>query len=276
MELKDSILVTGSHRSGSTWVGRVLALSGEIRYVQEPFNRETNPELAGYRLNNMFAHAADEATAHLKEHYLAHLQLTPGERLLIKDPIAVFSAPWMQDTFRIKVVCLVRHPAAFVSSLLKWQWEFHFGYLTAQPQLMAKLRPELREQVQLFARERQEPLDQACLLWNVIYSWVADLKPTRRKWVLMTYESLAEQPVRRFRRLFRKLGLSWSSQIAAEIEAMSGLDQPDETDDPGFKSRNARALKSVWQSRLHPDQIESIKRQTSPYWNKFYHKKHWK
>src|SRR6056297_2610448 len=31
------ILVTGSHRSGTTWVGRTLAMNQSVGYVHEPF-----------------------------------------------------------------------------------------------------------------------------------------------------------------------------------------------------------------------------------------------
>ena len=30
------ILVTGSHRSGSTWVGKMLATSPSVNYIHEP------------------------------------------------------------------------------------------------------------------------------------------------------------------------------------------------------------------------------------------------
>lgn len=33
------ILVTGSHRSGTTWVGQMLATSENIGYIWEPFNK---------------------------------------------------------------------------------------------------------------------------------------------------------------------------------------------------------------------------------------------
>ena len=39
---KKPILVTGSHRSGSTWVGKILNLSNETYYINEPFNIETH------------------------------------------------------------------------------------------------------------------------------------------------------------------------------------------------------------------------------------------
>ena len=32
------MLITGSHRSGSTWVGRMLSASPSVGYIHEPFN----------------------------------------------------------------------------------------------------------------------------------------------------------------------------------------------------------------------------------------------
>ena len=39
------VLVTGSPRSGSTWVGNVLALAPGAGYIHEPFNRRHPPGL---------------------------------------------------------------------------------------------------------------------------------------------------------------------------------------------------------------------------------------
>jgi hypothetical protein len=33
-----NILISGSHRSGSTWTGKVISQSNSVRYVHEPFN----------------------------------------------------------------------------------------------------------------------------------------------------------------------------------------------------------------------------------------------
>ena len=269
-------MVTGSHRSGTTWVGRVLSLADGIRYVQEPFNRETNPDISGYRLQNMYAYAHDEDAETLRQHYLDFLNPSPQERLLLKDPIALFSAPWIQDEYGAQVVCLVRHPAGFVSSLIKWQWEFHFGYFTSQPVLMDSFLPEIRAQIEHYAMVRQEPILQACLLWKVIYGWVLQVEPRKRKWLMVRYEDLAKRPVPEFKWLYRKLQLRWTREIEASVLEMTGEDKPAESDDPGFKARNAKAMRQVWMQRLSSFQIETIQRETDPVWRKYYSKRDWK
>lgn len=40
-----AILITGSHRSGSTWIGRMLALSPKVGYIPEPFGLHHRPGL---------------------------------------------------------------------------------------------------------------------------------------------------------------------------------------------------------------------------------------
>ena len=51
---KGSVLVTGSHRSGTTWVGRMLALSSAFEYVNEPFNVDHLHELVPHLFNNWY------------------------------------------------------------------------------------------------------------------------------------------------------------------------------------------------------------------------------
>ena len=276
MGLETSILVTGSHRSGTTWVGNILALANGTRYVQEPFNRETNPTLEGYRLANMYAYALDEDKENLKERYRAYLARRPHERLIIKDPIALFSAPWIQEEFGVKVLCIVRHPAGFVSSLIKWQWEFFFGYFTAQPKLMDTFPASIRTEIEHYAKERQEPLMQACLLWKVLYGWVIDQCPKKRRWQVLRYEEIAGNPRKHFRKLYRKLELRWSAGIEEEISRLSGRGNPGESDDPGFKARNSLRMREVWMDRLTSEQIQIVQEQTAPVWQHFYSDKDWK
>src|SRR5205085_10560791 len=41
---------------------------------------------------------------------------------LLKDPIALFSAEWLASRFDMNVIVMIRHPAAFASSLRRLNW----------------------------------------------------------------------------------------------------------------------------------------------------------
>src|SRR5882672_1880226 len=58
------ILVTGAHRSGSTWVGRMIARSPTIRYIHEPFNPDAfKPGICAARFEREFTYVCAENAA---------------------------------------------------------------------------------------------------------------------------------------------------------------------------------------------------------------------
>ena len=83
-------------------------------------------------------------------------------------------------------------------------------------------------------------------------------------WIVIRYEDLAKQPVPQFKKLFRKLDLNWSKRLEDELRELTGEDKPSESDDPGFKARNSKAMREVWMNRLDMEQIETIRRETEP------------
>jgi hypothetical protein len=70
------ILVTGAHRSGTTWVGKMLALAPGVAYIHEPFNPRTPPGLSPAPFDRYFT----AVTAGNEERYLPGLERTLGFR----------------------------------------------------------------------------------------------------------------------------------------------------------------------------------------------------
>ena len=54
------ILVTGAHRSGTTWVGKVLCASGEAAYISEPLNLWHRPGIMGAPVAGWYTYITDE------------------------------------------------------------------------------------------------------------------------------------------------------------------------------------------------------------------------
>ena len=120
------ILVTGAHRSGTTWVGRMLALAPGVAYIHEPFNPRTAAGLSPARFDRYFTVVTSENEARYRPGLeqtlglryglgaqlrsraargrpdpratLARSTQPPiGERPLVKDPIALLSAEWLAE-----------------------------------------------------------------------------------------------------------------------------------------------------------------------------------
>ncbi|HVM41011.1 MAG TPA: sulfotransferase, partial [Acidimicrobiia bacterium] len=213
------LLVTGSHRSGTTWVGQVLAGTGAYAYVHEPFNASLFPRLTHIRLGGHYTYVTEaNETAYLESvtDVLAHRfpfreqvreVRTPqqaaklvrewgrstarrlgGRPALVKDPIALFAAEWMAQRFDVDVLVMVRHPAAFVSSIKRLGWEFDFEYWTRQPLLLRDELPALAGEIEAAARERPDRIGQAILLWRAIHTVIARLADEHPEWLVVRHE----------------------------------------------------------------------------------------
>lgn len=162
-----AILVTGSHRSGTTWVGRTIYQHRDVKYVHEPFNVDYTKGSLYMNLDTWFCHAPGsdekykiestfnrffysnplqrsaelckiaESDGKLPIRYLKYLLFPSGRPLtVIKDPIALLSAGWIAEHYPVKVICMIRSPLGFAGSLKKAGWDFDFTHLHKQDQLM--------------------------------------------------------------------------------------------------------------------------------------------
>jgi len=299
------ILVTGSHRSGTTWTGNMIALSDQVHYISEIFNPERDPGRCLVSFPKWFTHLPldagepyysalrDTIVGH-KYHILRGLQSTrsPGEykakiaeylknltasrrpnlRSLLKDPIAIFSAEWLAESFDMDVVVLIRHPANFVSSLKLHQFNFPFEDLGSQERLMVDFLEPFREEI----NSPPVPIiNQAILLWRIIYSVVNIYRERYPEWNYFRYEDLALNPIPGFKQLFNNLKLEWSSEIELKLRRYSNTENPTETDNPMNIYRNSQAMVSQWKQRLSDQEINLIKDSTSDVWPLFYKDSDW-
>ncbi|HBY06402.1 MAG TPA: sulfotransferase family protein, partial [Chloroflexi bacterium] len=91
-------------------------------------------------------------------------------RPLLKDPFAVFSAPWFAQALGCRVVIAVRHPLAFVSSLKRLGWDFDFLDLLAQPLLMRDHLEPYQAEMEALLATPEDVIGQGSLLWRMVYT----------------------------------------------------------------------------------------------------------
>ncbi|MET0802052.1 MAG: hypothetical protein ABWZ53_12910 [Actinomycetota bacterium] len=301
------ILVTGSHRSGTGWVARVLSGSRTpVHYLWEPFSLLARPGIcaAGFRV--WFPYVCDENegaylgpvgdTVALRYNLSAELgslrspkdvarmlrdrramqrAARVGARALLKDPIALFSTEWLADRFDVEPVVLIRHPGAFASSIVQHGWRHRFGDFLAQPLLMRDRLESERGEIERFAAAEQPLLDQAILLWNLLHGEIARLQSDRLDWIFRRHEDLSAEPLASFADLYRRLGLVDDGSLEGVVEHYSGASNPVTVRRAGEQRRDSTAALSLWKERLDRADIARVRDGTAEVASAFYTDDDW-
>jgi hypothetical protein len=300
------ILLTGAHRTGTTWAGRMLAADADTAYISEPLNVLHRPGVFHAKVSHWYQYICEEnegeflpAFQHLLEYdyflwdeiksirsrrdflrmgrdfMIFYNALEHGQRALIKDPFAVFSIPWFVKRLNCKVVITVRHPAGFVSSLQKLDWKFDFNDLLDQSLLMRDHLELFREPMQ--AIQADDMIGQASLLWKMIYSVVDQFRKTNPEWVVIRNEDFARDPVNRYRELYSTLGLDFTSHVEKEITNSSSSENPTELSLKKTHSVKMDSVASIrnWRKRLSEEEIKRIRVMTEGVSELYYSNEDW-
>lgn len=298
--------MTGSHRSGTTWCGRNLALAPGTGYIQEPFNVDQGFPYYKSPLNHWFQYVCRENEEKYRRsldrvinfRYPLLLNLgnssslrdvarafrdsgrTLSNRLkaripIMKDPIALFSAEWLCRTYGMRVLVLIRHPAAFCSSLKIKEWGFNFSNFMEQPLLMERYLGPFEDEINRQAKEKRSIIDQAILLWRCIYSTVNVYVNEHPEWYYVRHEDLSVDPLGEFQSIYEELGLEFTPKVREGIMESSGSHNPVEQRPGDEFRRDSRANIANWKRRLRPEEAERIRERTKDVWKHFYDESEW-
>ena len=287
MPMNKRILVTGTHRSGTTWMGKILSANSDVSYIHEPFNVDIGRAQFGLPIDRWFAYYPDlqdkptfdaaypRVLTFSKPGSAADTKyqaIAPVDRLkrlvkryrndvLIKDPLALMSAEHLAKAYDMQVVCMIRRPLAFCSSIKKWNWAFPFEDFLAQPTLMADHFEAYRSQIETFADKEQNIIDQGILLWNLFHSVIQTYQQRHPDWVFLKHEDVTLAPMPHFETTYRRLGLPFTEKAKQAVKA-SSQSSAGETKDHEFKARDKQAVLTTWQDRLTQEEVERINEQT--------------
>jgi len=304
------LLVTGAHRSGTTWVANTLAADEATAYLPELFNPDHfHQRLCGIRfpfwfmriepdgdpryhtyLSKMLSwefgwHDAAAATirspgACVQAARVAHAfrqSRTRNRRPLLKDPIAVFSAEWLAETFAMDVLVLVRHPAAFAASLSRLDWRFDFTNFLSQPSLMSTDLAPFADEIEAAARRPPDPIAEAGLLWKSIYATVDRYRRERPRWMFVRHEDLSADPSNGFHAICRRTGIGLSGDIADMVRRSTSPENP--IDAPRGVAhavmRDSRRAARSWRRRMDSREIALLRASVEDVASRFYTDEEW-
>jgi len=301
-----SILVTGAHRTGTTWVGKMLAASPQVAYISEPLNVWRRPGVLRAPVSKWYTLICEENEAQYLPAFREMLGFRYGlwreirslrsrkdflrmgrdfsiflrgrflrQRPLIKDPFAVFSAPWFAERLGCRVVITVRHPAAFASSLKRLNWPFDFRDLLEQPVLMQRWLGVDRAEMELIGTD--DVVGQAALLWRMVYRIVARTMKLHPLFIVVRHEDLSLDPVSGYRDLYAALDLDFTPKVEQTILNASSAENPVELSKKKVHAvkLDSRANLDNWKKRLSADEIIRIRKMTGKTAKLFYSDEEW-
>jgi hypothetical protein len=295
------ILVTGSHRSGSTWVGRMLSFPVDVGFIWEPLSPLSSKGVCAAEINEWFLHVhegnekeylqAIQDVVGFKYNYLAELKKTTSirrfsrffrdayiinnhrihnHRPLLKDPIALMSAEWLQHTFNMQVLVLIRNPFAFCASIRKQGFNNHpFEHFLRQGVLMDKYLFSFRDEIENYSKSTKDVIEQGCLLWNIIHHVIHEYKRSHKDWVFVRHEDLSLSPLGEFRKIYQALDIDFSSEVEEKIAQSCGPQNFDCKDNNDLRRDSAKNLHS-WKKNITNVEYDFIALKTESYMSKFY------
>ena len=304
--MNQPILVTGAHRSGTTWVGRMLSADRNTAYISEPLNvlhrrgvyradvkhwyeyiTEENEEkyLPAFReLFNFRYHLFTEigSLRSRKDFMRMGRDLSifingklRGQRVLLKDPFAVFSTPWFAQKLNCQVVITIRHPGGFASSLKRLNWPFDFRDLLDQPMLMRDYLEADRADMEKM--QADDIVGQSALLWRMIYRSVHATRSLFPDFKIVRHEDLSLDPVAGYKSLYESLGLTFDEKVRDTILNSSSSENPTELSKKKVHSvkLDSRANMDNWKKRLTSEEITRIRKMTEDVSHLFYSDDEW-
>jgi len=258
-----SVLVAGTARSGTTWLGDLIASQIPSRILFEPFN----PDLVSdYRRFHYFQYMRP-GTKDPEFHAFAQKVFTgkirnrwidrQNERIiskfrLVKEIRANLALKWLHDNFpEVPIIFIMRHPCAVVMSRMElgWATDQDIEPFISQPQLVEDyLGPYLD-----LIRSAVNSEEKHAVIWSV--SNLVPLKQfSSHELKVVYYENLCRHPQAELSGIFETIGYQFSSPL------VDTSNQPSQTTRIGSAVVAGTNKIENWKKKLSPSQIDNVLR----------------
>ncbi|NEP77051.1 MAG: hypothetical protein F6K39_02045 [Okeania sp. SIO3B3] len=288
---QNHLLVTGSHRSGTSYTGAVLLSSQAYFQLLEP----TNPVYGSTMADCWFPYARTQgdggkygqmvdhifARRYNYRHYLhgslpkRALKALFGSKasrealfykyfgyklrpMLIKDPLASFLAERMARHHSADVLMCLRHPMSFFGSAKVGGHTFDFNNFLNQPDLVADF---LSDEEAHMHDNSLSYAERYGLLWHCINKVLLafyDRRQEGERWHIHKHEDMCANPVQTFGDAFAAFGLELSPKLRESVTT---------------KARPEFAY--AWQAAVTPQEMEEVARFAKPLSDKLYPSESW-
>ena len=260
-DIRDTLLVAGSPRSGTTFLAELLNQIPRSAILFEPEHIQQVPEArqAGLTWHTIKYPGDDWAQGRrffervlrgrlITSWTVSHVPLPSAVAprvWIVKFVDANFMLGWLASQFPVRApVLLIRHPCAVIASQLRRGWSNPHpprlkGFLARYPQFTEYLET------------LRDPAEFAAALWSM-QTYAPLMLPKPWPFVPVTYEELASNPQGELARLFD----TWQMPMPAGI--VERALRPSGTTDSGSPLAGGADPSSAWRRALSPSQVDGI------------------
>lgn len=276
-------LITGMHRSGTTWLGSACAKLDDTVVMHEPLNytsgivgvphwypdpkqddireqlRAVITQVISGRARFRLRRSDDSLVKALARiitlggpDYWAYKKKmkSAARHLILKDPFAIRMCLWLSEEFSIRTVVLVRHPCSLYLSLKRMHWQTPNitpqGIYTGAP---ADISTDPIERAREFG-----------YFWGRIYDSVSEqTKANKGAIEVLRHEDLSLKPVVTAQVAFAHLGLKMNKE-ASDFLVSSTSGDVIEPPEKLLHSMNRDSAKLVhaWRNRMDQTEADAI------------------
>jgi len=286
-------IICGLHRSGTTFVGEILRRAG-VCVVHEPLNErfgmlgvpiaypfvEKRSDYYSVLLDDAVAFArpwnknADFVRAKglrrklygvtggragLCWDWLRFRQVIgmPNSQIFLKDPFMSLATPWLVRHHGLRVLCMVRHPAAIHYSTEKMNWCFDIENLFSQSELIDRYGRDIPEAH--WDSARKHGAASIALLWKLMVRINSALAQNDERMLVITHETLCLDPLDTASNICRHFGISFTPALERFVVEHSEGDRSEAKSGRAhdFK-RNSQAIPNIWQGKLSTEEEQLI------------------
>jgi hypothetical protein len=270
------IWIFGSARTGSTWLGAMMAdfeghawwhepmvgyLFGHLYYERaRARRRDENFILGGDKalwLNPVRRFVLDSAAARFPER-------VDGGYLVIKEPHGTLGAPLLSEALpESRVIVLVRDPRDVISSKMDAAREGSWAEGAQKRRGQEKKNTSADREPNAFVKSQARRYVQLIDLAQQAYDTHRGPK------ALIRYEDLRARPLETMRHVYERLGIPAEEQeLAGVVERHAWENIPDRKKGAGKFYR--KGSPGGWAEDLTPEQAETVERITAPLLDRYY------
>jgi hypothetical protein len=260
-DLDSSILVAGTARSGTTWLGDLIASQLPCRILFEPFNPELVPEYSNFHYFQYLQSGTENAEFYaltrkillgdIRNRWIDHKnERIVAQYRLIKAIRANLTLKWLHENFsEVPIILMLRHPCAVVLSRMELHWatDQDIEPFMVQPDLVADFLSPFVD----FIENAKTDEEKHAIIWcvsNLVP--LRQFKPGRLK--IVYYEDLCSHPETELLSVLEYIGQPITEPTRDKIN------QPSQTTRRASAIMTGANKLSAWQQKLSRSQIDSI------------------